>query len=317
MTLKRSLIALSAATVFGLAGCSSGGGGAGSSPVRLSIGSAADPIYASVLMADRKGLFEDAGIEVEIVQTEGGPAPTQALIAGQSDIAMNSEVQVLSLSAENEDLRALGGVQSSSRYLKAVVRDGVDPESIETVGHAQGLSLLSIVRYLESVGVDPEGVEFVDAGAPDLPALMGRGDIDATVMWEPWAANAAEAGGTVEAASGDFGVSFSQWLAVKDDWLADHAEDSAKVFEAIGKANAMVSNDPAEAAKVAASYGPVDPESYEALLREFDWETEGLGEDDVAYGEEITSFLAGRNLIASGAVPSTLILVGWFDENVN
>lgn len=317
MKFGRSLVALSAATVFALSACSPGGEAAGSNSVRLSIGSPADPVYASVLMADQKGLFEDAGVEVEIVETEGGPAPTQTLIAGQSDIAMNSEVQVLSLSAENKDLRALGGVQNSSRYLKAVVRDGINPQDIETVGHAQGLSLLSIVRYLESVDVDPESVELVDAGAPDLPALMGRGDIDALVMWEPWAANAVEAGGTVEATSGDFGVSFSQWLAVREDWLVDHTEDAAKVFEALDKANAMVSENPAEAVEVAASYGPLDPESYEALLSEFDWETTGLGDNDVTYGEEITTFLAERNLIASGAEPSTLILVGWFDENVN
>lgn len=317
MKFGRSLVALSAATVLALSACSSGAEEAGSNSVRLSIGSPADPVYASVLMADHKGLFEDAGIQVEIVETEGGPAPTQTLIAGQSDIAMNSEVQVLSLSAENKDLRALGGVQSSSRYLKAVVRDDINPQDIKTVGHAQGLSLLSIVRYLESVDVDPESVEFVDAGPPDLPALIGRGDIDATVMWEPWAANAAKAGGTVEATSGDFGVSFSQWLAVRDDWLADHAEVVAKVFEALEKANAMVSEDPAEAAEVAASYGPLDPDSYEALLSEFEWETTGLGDDDVTYGEEVTTFLAEQNLIADGAEPSALILVGWFDENVN
>lgn len=317
MKFGRSLVALSASTVFALSACSPGTEEAGSSPVRLSIGSPADPIYASVLMADQKGLFEDAGVEVEIVETEGGPAPTQTLIAGQSDIAMNSDVQILSLSAENRDLRAIGGVQGSSRYLKAVVRDGVAPEDIKTVGHAQGLSLLSSVRYLESVDVDPESVELVDAGPPDIPALMGRGDIDATVMWEPWAANAAKAGGTIEATSGDFGVNFSQWLAVRDDWLTDHAEDAAKVFEALNKANAMVAEDPAEAAKVAASYGPLDPDSYELLLNEFEWEAAGLDDDDIAYGEEVTTFLAERGLIADGAEPSTLILDGWYEENVN
>lgn len=317
MKFGRTLVALSASIVVALSACSAGANETDSGSVRLSIGSPADPVYAAVLLADHEGLFEDAGVKVEIVETEGGPAPTQTLIAGQSDMAMNSEVQILSLSAENGDLRALGAALSSSRYLKAVVRNGVAPEDIKTVGHAQGLSLLSTVRYLESLGVDPESVEFIAASPPDIPALMNRGDIDATVMWEPWAANAAANGGTVKATSGDFGVSFSQWLAASDDWLADHAEDAAKVFKAIDEANARVAQDPAEAARVAATYGPLDVASYEALLSEFEWETSGLGDDEIAYGEEVTTFLAERDLIADGADPSTLILRGWYDENVN
>ena len=64
MKFGRSLVALSAATVFALSACSPGGEAAGSNSVRLSIGSPADPVYASVLMADQKGLFEEAGVEV-------------------------------------------------------------------------------------------------------------------------------------------------------------------------------------------------------------------------------------------------------------
>lgn len=314
MTLRRTMATLGAAVILSsaLAAC----GGDDVDKVRLSIGSPADPVYAAILVADQEGFFDDAGVAVEIVPTEGGPAPTQTMIAGQSDIAMNSDVQILSLSAENADMRAMGSVLTSSRYLKAVVREGVDPQDIRTVGHTQGLSLLSVVRYLESVGVDPEKVELISAGPPDIPALMERGDIDVTVMWEPWAANAAAAGGTVEATSGDFGVSFGQWLATKDEWLEGNADAAAKVFEAISQANEIVSDDPAKAVDAAASYGPVDVDSYTSLLGEFEWVSGGLDEDDVTYGTEVTDFLSARDLIPTGAKPDTLILRGWYDDNV-
>ncbi len=58
--------------------------------------------------------------------------------------------------AANPSLRALGVFQESDRYFQVVLRNGVEPKSIKTMGvFPPGIGLYFTNHYLASLGIDP------------------------------------------------------------------------------------------------------------------------------------------------------------------
>src|SRR5690242_4459140 len=83
-----------------LASCSPGAQGAGLKPV-VQLATGVDPSFTPVYVAAEKGFFDKHGVTVEYVKTEGGPAMAQAVIAGQAQMATQSDATTVTLMASN------------------------------------------------------------------------------------------------------------------------------------------------------------------------------------------------------------------------
>ncbi|MFF5008442.1 ABC transporter substrate-binding protein [Streptomyces phaeochromogenes] len=293
---------------------SAGGAAAGKPTVRVALG--VDASYAPFYLAEEQGLFEKAGLNVELVKTEGGPAATEAVTAGTAQIAANADSTALSLMVGSPGLRALGVFQSSDRYLKVVLRDGItSPKQIKTMASIAGLGLYATHSYLRHNGIDPKSVKILQSSPPEIPGLLEQGSIDAYVLFEPWAARGDAAGGHIAGRIGDFGVKYVQWLIADQKWLKGNEEVAGKIFKVVADADKLVTDDPDAAAKASNQQVKLPVADTKKVLPEITFAARGIDDADVTESRKIVDFLLAQKLIKKSPDLDTALLKGWYEQH--
>lgn len=299
------------AATTALAACGSGGAGGGD-VIRIAVG--VDAGYAPFYVADAEGMFEDAGLNVEIVQFARGGEGIDALGAGEVQLAGNSDTTTSAQMASNGDLRALLSYESSDQYIKAVLRNEVSSvNDVKKVGVVEGLSHLATDYYLEANGLSLDSVEVVKATPADMPALMARGDIDAYVMWEPWPGMAVDQGiGRIDAKSEEFGFTYHHWLVADQKWLSGNEDDAQKVAEVLEQAAQKTEDAPDLAAEATQEAVNVKAEDTLEAVQEIDFEVKNLDEDSVSFTQEFIDFYIKIGTIKDEPDLSKTLLLGWY-----
>ena len=293
---------------------SAGGAAAGKPTVRVALG--VDASYAPFYLAEEQGLFEKAGLNVELVKTEGGPAATEAVTAGTAQIAANADSTALSLMVGSPGLRALGVFQSSDRYLKVVLRDGIkSPKQIKTMASIAGLGLYATHSYLRHNGIDPKSVKILQSSPPEIPGLLEQGSIDGYVLFEPWAARGDAAGGHIAGRIGDFGVKYVQWLIADQKWLKGNEEVAGKIFKVVAEADKLVTDDPDAAAKASNQQVKLPVADTKKVLPEITFAARGINDADVTESRKIVDFLLAQKLIKKSPDLGTALLKGWYEQH--
>jgi len=284
--------------------------------VRIAVG--VDAAFAPFYLAKQEGMFAKAGLNVELTQTEGGPAPTQAVVAGAAQLAGNSDATIVPLLVKSPDLRALAVFQESSKYLKVVLRKGItDPHQIKKMATAPGLITMSTVRYLESKGIDRSSVKFVNAGPPEFPTLLGKGDVDGFVIFDPWATRGVEAGGRITETIGDFGVKYIQWIDADQKWLAANQELAAKIVKVVAEACDIVTSQPQRAADATEKEVKIPAAQTVKVLPEITFAVRDLTDTDVANSQKISEFYLQEKLIEAAPNLDQALLKGWYTTNAS
>ena len=144
------------------------------------------------------GLFEEAGLDVEIVTLANGPALNEALNAGEIEAAANGMAAVYVLPTENfyyagDTTINFGGQAMYGRTDSDTVKAGLYKDtkyygSPETVAGANVLGLgagpqqFIAYAYAEALGLDSEEIEFtaMDHAQAYEAFITGQGDFVAT-----------------------------------------------------------------------------------------------------------------------------------------
>lgn len=281
--------------------------------VRISVG--VDPSYAPIFLADTEGMFAAAGLNVQVIQTEGGAAGAQNVVAGTSELSGNADSTALTVMAGNPGLRALGVYEDSDRYFRVVLREGVAPRGIKTMGVFPGIGLYFTDRYLRSLGLDPAAVALVTTSPPEQPALLARGDIDGFISFDPWVARAVASGGQIAGTTGDFGARYSQWLLASESWLSGHEELAGRVFRVIAEAAAVVASDPDRAAQAVASALRMNPADVRAQVTQIDFRGRDFTAADLEQARELIDFFGAQGKLAGPVDPEQVLLSGWYGRN--
>ncbi|WP_072803192.1 ABC transporter substrate-binding protein [Rhodococcoides yunnanense] len=281
--------------------------------VRISVG--VDASYAPIFLADSEGMFDAAGLDVEVIQTEGGAAAAQNVVAGTSELSGNADSTALTVMAANPGLRALGVFQDSDRYFQVVLREGLAPADITTMGVFPGIGLYFTDLYLRSLGIDPAETTLVTTSPPEQPALLARGDIEGFISFDPWVAQAEASGGNVVATTGDFGAKYSQWIIGSEGWLAANEELAGKVFGVIAEASAIVDEDPDRAAAATASAIQIDEAAAKAQVTQIDFGGRDFTDADIEQAQSLVDFFTAQGVLAADVDPSTVLLRGWVPEH--
>ena len=144
------------------------------------------------------GLFEEAGLDVEIVTLANGPALNEALYAGEIDAAANGMAAVYVLPTENfyyvgDATINFGGQAMYGRTDSSIVQAGQygDTPYIGSPETVQGASILGLgagpqqyiaYAYAEALGLTASDIEFVAMDHPQAyeAYITGEGDLLAT-----------------------------------------------------------------------------------------------------------------------------------------
>jgi NitT/TauT family transport system substrate-binding protein len=272
--LRQSAILGVLALALPLAGCGGDAGGSGGL-TQVTVTSLPSAFLASMYVAEKRGLFEDEGLDLEIVELQSGVDGVSAVVSGTAQFADMGFDDLATLAEEGENSLVMvhnlvGRVTFTLVMNPEVARErGVSRESPieERYAALEGLKLgvtspgaasdKYLRYYLREAGLDPErDAEIIAIGdGASLLAALETGQIDAYQLSPPTPYVAeAEGFGTVliDGPAGDVPL-FADYVytgfAVNRAW-AEENPDAAKAFSrAINAGMEQVAADPAKAAE--------------------------------------------------------------------
>jgi NitT/TauT family transport system substrate-binding protein len=164
----------------------------GKSSLRLGVANKSHLYYLPVTLAERRGHFKDYGLNVSIVDFEGGAESLDALLAGSVDVVTGAYEHTLHMQAKGQDIRALIELGRFPGIVLAIRKDKsyaspADLKGLKIGVTALGSSTHFFVLYLMAkAGLHPEDATFVGVGGgPAAVAAMKDGAIDAISNLDP------------------------------------------------------------------------------------------------------------------------------------
>lgn len=280
MTITRTRGALvgAAAAALLLAACGSAeddatdsatdGGAAQDEAISLVVGTMPLADVAPFYYALNEGLFEDAGLDVEVTMSSQGAAQVAAMVAGSIDISYTNFVSVLQGDQQGLPLQIIRENNRSGPQGIYVAADStIDaPEdltgatiAINSLGNIQELTSRAV---LESHGVDLSTVEFAEMPPADMGAALDQGHVDAAWLVEPFLTRAEEAGErrVVSAFEGPTdNLPVAGWVTT-EDYLAENSAAVDLFIEVMDQAMADAEADPSIIADAIPTYTEITPE---------------------------------------------------------
>ncbi|MCZ2849217.1 ABC transporter substrate-binding protein [Modestobacter sp. VKM Ac-2978] len=206
------------AVLLGVTACGGdsddGGGGSsasegGATTVTVSYNPASQ--FAPMFVGMDQGIFEEHGVQLELVPQTDVAAIISGVASGQYDFGFATVVHVINARANNIPIKAVAtpdgqqAVEEAPDMGNALV---AGPDSgISDAGDLEGktlgviglasLNTLAAQELADAAGVDPTSIQLVQMPFGQMPAALAAGDIDAAVVQSPFIAEAVASGSTV------------------------------------------------------------------------------------------------------------------------
>ena len=161
------------------------------------------------LIADRKGFFKEAGVEVKFQTFNSGAGMIAPIGADQLDVAGGAPAAGLyNAIAQGINMKIVADRATDPPgygfNVLIVRKDLVTSGRFKTIADLKGMkfaepgkgstSLATTERLLQKAGLKYDDVDHVFLGFPEQVAALQNGSIDATCVLEPWATQAVKLG---------------------------------------------------------------------------------------------------------------------------
>jgi len=184
---RRNVLALASAVALGAAGCSPAKAPATAKSLdkvtyMTAFGTFGRESY--VYVADRKGFFRDAGIEVTIVGGTGQAANVEGLAAGRHQFLSQDSSLVLTVMSKGvKDVRVIGAIhQRTLIAIMALKSAGItQPQDLRNKTLATGGAPPRDMfpAYARLAGFDPSSTKWLMTAPQQVPQLLAAGRVDA------------------------------------------------------------------------------------------------------------------------------------------
>lgn len=190
----KSLRLVAAAVLFGIGLCTSAFAQIEKPAVTIAVGGKLALYYLPLNVAELKGFFKEEGLDVTIVDFQGGSKSVQAVVGGSADILSSAFEHMINLQVLDQHLQTFvlqgrypGFVLSVTPEIAADWK-GVQSLVGKNVGvTAPGSSTNKMIDLLMiRAGLQPSDVSIIGVGAgPSVLAAFQNGQIQATVQADP------------------------------------------------------------------------------------------------------------------------------------
>jgi len=288
--------ALLAASALALTACGSGGGDAGGT-IRIAISSESIATQL-VRMADTLRMFKKEGLDVELINSNGGAQAVTAMLSGNVQFASAGAPEVITSNAEGRDVKAVARLYSGLSGSVVLSKETADKLGVDTgapleervkapdipieerlkdldglnIAFASATSSLKspVISSAESVGAK---VNPVYMKQENMPSAMAAGAIDALQGSPPVSElGVLSAGGVmwIEGPTGQFPEEHtptsSSTLMTTGEYLDKDPETVKKVARAIADTARLVVDEPDKAkADVRSRFSDVDAKIFDTV----------------------------------------------------
>ena len=144
-----------------------------------------NPNHGPLIIAQEKGYFADAGLEVEIIAPADPSAPPRMAAAGKADLALSYQPQLHLQVAEGLPLKRVGTLIASPLNCLLVLEDGPIETVADLKGRKIGFSVAGVEEALLSkllgdADLSLDDVELVNVNWSLSPSVMS-GQVDAVI----------------------------------------------------------------------------------------------------------------------------------------
>jgi putative hydroxymethylpyrimidine transport system substrate-binding protein len=144
-----------------------------------------NPDHAPLVIAQQRGYFSEAGLEVELVAPADPNDPPKLVAAGQADLAVSYQPQLHLQAAQGLPLVRIGTLVATPLNSVVALADGPVKSLADLKGRKVGFSVggfedAVLGRMLQDAGVALSDVELVNVNFSLSPALLS-GQVDAVI----------------------------------------------------------------------------------------------------------------------------------------
>ena len=217
---------------------------------------------ASLVWLTRElGLFEKAGVRVELVPYPSGKRALQDLLQDRLDLAVSAETPFAIAAFDHPDLRLFSTLGKSDNEVRVLARRD---HGIESPADLSGKTIATqrnsavhffLTSFLLYHGLDPQGVTIRFMKAEALAPALARGKVDAISMRDPILEEAQQAigeGGWVEmSAPGLYTKTYN--LLGRAEFVHKYPGAMERILQALIQAEEYLERHPAQARKLIAA----------------------------------------------------------------
>ncbi|EDQ04305.1 Putative thiamine biosynthesis protein [Sulfitobacter indolifex] len=144
-----------------------------------------NPDHGPIILAEEKGYFADAGLDVELISPADPNEPPRMVAAGRVDLAVSYQPELHLAQREGLDLRRVGTLIETPLTCLVVRAAGPVQEMADLKGRKVGFAVAGVQEMLldamlSNNGVAPSEVEQINIGWSISPALMS-GQVDGVI----------------------------------------------------------------------------------------------------------------------------------------
>lgn len=244
-----------------------------------------DPqISAQQIIADKKGFFEEEGIEADNVLIESSGDLPSYIAGGTAPVSFESTYTCTEMEDKGVKMKMLmgttdiGGTQCVVAGPNFNVTSAADLEGA-TLGMMNGSGVYIAVRNMaEQFGIDYKKINVVYLSPSEQVAALANGSIDMMACWEPWVTTAQEQGGKLLFSGtysympdyqGDVSwLNFYSTFQVTEDFYNEHRDLCVKMVRALVKATDYINNNMEECAGIIAEVINNDQDTVLNIMKE-------------------------------------------------
>jgi putative hydroxymethylpyrimidine transport system substrate-binding protein len=144
-----------------------------------------NPDHGPLIVAQQKGFFADAGLEVEMIEPADPNDPPKLVAAGKADLAVSYQPQLHMQAANGLPLVRVGTLVSTPLMTLLVLADGPITSIADLKGRKVGFSVggfedVMLKAMFARHGFTPKDVELINVNFALSPALMS-GQVDGVI----------------------------------------------------------------------------------------------------------------------------------------
>lgn len=243
----------------------------------LLLGFVVDPSWAQVPVAQELGLFEEAGVEVEVVNFPTGAEALEALNGGAIDVATGGETPTSAAIIENSDIEVIadGSRHPESRFVTDAQYGIATLADLE--GRRIATPLGSSAHYFATMFLAQADVEaeLVQVSPPEMTTAMERGDVEAVAVFQPHATAVAQMLGedAVEITGDPPYVQHSLYISLADT-VAEREADISGLVRALRIADELLTEEDEQALEAVGAVTNLEGETLRSVVGEFIYDTQ-------------------------------------------
>jgi NitT/TauT family transport system substrate-binding protein len=270
---------------FGLAGTlGSATAGAQGSPVKVGFaGSVTWLGQVPIMVAADKGFFKDEGIDLDYLTVLSSADRILAVSSGSAAFSNLGRGTVLAqLARGNNSFYWFGNIDQAPGNEGCYARSGIN-----TIADLKGKKIaantsseFTMDQLLKDNKIDRKDINFFDLPPNEMVQALGKGDVDAVCVWQPFlgAADKASPGGKLLGTDKDTEsfkrtgtVASADILIISREIVDKQPELAKKIARAIFRGVDFTNKNPDETAKIVAHYFRQSPEEIREGMKTFEY----------------------------------------------